>query len=235
MGNGDRGAVKIPTHIAIIMDGNGRWAKKRHLPRILGHRKGVERVREIVRVSGEIGLPYLTLYTFSSENWQRPRKEVSDLMKMLERLVRDEESELAKNNVRLKAIGRLSDLPPGVRDKLSLSIDHLSQNTGLTLTLALSYGGRAEILDGVKKALVATDNLTEQEFAGFLYDPDLPEPDLLIRTGGERRISNFLLWQIAYTELYFTEALWPDFGKKELLAAIDDFGARERRFGRVKE
>jgi undecaprenyl diphosphate synthase len=229
--------MTLPRHIAIIMDGNGRWAKKRHLPRILGHRKGVERVREIVRASGEIGIRYLTLYTFSSENWQRPKKEVGDLMKLLERLVADEEPELMKNNVRLNAIGRLSDLPAGVFEKLNRSIDHLHTNTGLVLTLALSYGGRGEIVDSLKKICASGKcaTLTDKEFVEFLYDPALPDPDLLIRTGGERRISNFLLWQLAYTELYFTETLWPDFGKRELVSAIEDFAQRERRFGRVKE
>ncbi len=226
-----------PRHIAIIMDGNGRWAKKRRLPRIFGHRKGVERVREIVRACGEIGIRYLTLFTFSSENWQRPKNEVTELMKMLGRLVRDEEPELMKNNVRLRAIGRISDLPHGVVEKLNTTIERLSNNTGLVLTLALSYGGRNEIIDALKKVVESgrSETITEHELNQFLYDPDLPDPDLLIRTGGEQRISNFLLWQLAYTELYFTETLWPDFGKKQLVAALEDFNQRERRFGRVKE
>lgn len=229
--------MTIPTHIAIIMDGNGRWAKKQRLPRIFGHRKGVERVREIVRACGEIGVRYLTLFTFSSENWQRPKKEVDELMKMLEQLIQDEEPELAKNNVQLRAIGRLSDLPSGVIGMLNQTIERLSKNTGLVLTLALSYGGRSEIIDGIKRILErgSSVGLTEANFKSFFYDPYLPDPDLLIRTGGEMRISNFLLWQLAYTELYFTETLWPDFDKKALLAAIEDFSQRERRFGRVKE
>jgi len=229
--------MTLPRHIAAIMDGNGRWAKKRRLPRVFGHRQGVERVREIVRACGEIGIPYLTLFTFSSENWQRPKNEVSELMKMLGRLIRNEEPELLKNNVRLRAIGRISDLPQRVVDQLNATIERLSKNTGLVLTLALSYGGRNEIIDGIKKIVESgrVDMPTEDGFNKFLYDPDLPDPDLLIRTGGEQRISNFLLWQLAYTELYFTETLWPDFSKKHLLAALEDFNRRERRFGRVKE
>jgi len=232
----------LPRHVAVIMDGNGRWARRRMLPRIVGHREGVKRVREIVRSCGELGISYLTLYTFSTENWNRPKAEVNELMKMLERLLRGEIEELNKNNVRFEAIGRIEGLPEKVQDGVRTMRDRLSQNTGLVLVLALNYGGRQEIADMAKKAAQAalkgeadTDSINEETLGSFQYLPELPDPDLLIRTGVEKRISNFLLWQSAYTELYFTDVLWPDFTREELMKALQDYAARERRFGRVKE
>ncbi len=228
--------VKIPTHIAIIMDGNGRWAKKRGLPRYWGHRKGVEAVRTTVRACGEFGVKYLTLYVFSSENWQRPASEVNKLMQLLQELLVKEEPELNKNNVRVKAIGQLDRLPDKVRKNLEYLINKTQNNTGLVLVLALSYGSRTEIADAIKRIPIEDiKNLTSEDLRQYLYAPEIPDPDLLIRTGGEIRLSNFLLWQSAYTELYFTDVLWPDFDKKELWQAIQDFSKRKRRFGRVPE
>jgi undecaprenyl diphosphate synthase len=218
------------------MDGNGRWAKKRGLPRFFGHRKGVDSVRKIVRASAEFGIKYLTLYVFSSENWERPQSEINKLMKLLEQLLIKEEPELNKNNVRVRAIGQIERLPQKVQDSLNYMINKTKDNTGLVLVLALSYGGRNEIIDAIKKIAREKKDfavLTSEEFRNYLYDSLLPDPDLLIRTAGEMRISNYLLWQSAYTEFYFTEVLWPDFDKKELLAAIEDYSQRKRRFGKV--
>jgi len=229
-------------HVAIIMDGNGRWARKRGLPRVIGHRQGVESVRAMVKTSTNIGLKYLTLYTFSTENWQRPAEEVRTLMNMLEEMLERETPELNENNVRINAIGRLDALSENARRALKESLDTTKNNTGLVLTLCLNYGSRGEIVDAVKKIIeedrgshIDLASFDEGKFAAFLYDPSLPEPDLMIRTGAENRerISNFLLWQIAYTEIYFTKILWPDFREKEFLAAIDSFKQRERLFGRV--
>ncbi|MEO0092250.1 MAG: isoprenyl transferase [candidate division WOR-3 bacterium] len=229
-------SIKIPDHIAIIMDGNGRWAKKRGLPRYFGHRKGVEAVRTTVRACAEFGVKYLTLYVFSSENWQRPASEVNKLMQLLQELLIKEEPELNKNNVKVKAIGQIERLPAKVRENLNYLIDKTQNNTGLVLVLALSYGSRSEIVDAIKKIPIKEiKNLTSEDLRQYLYDPEIPDPDLLIRTGGEIRLSNFLLWQSAYTELYFTDVLWPDFNKKELWKAIEDFSKRKRRFGRVSE
>lgn len=232
--------MKIPRHVAIIMDGNGRWAKQRGLPRIFGHRAGIESVRDVVRTCSEIGVEYLTLYTFSSENWRRPPDEVKSLMFMLKRMLRREVDDLSRRNVRMRAIGRVDQLPDDVREELGRAIEKTKDNNGLKLYLALSYSGRAEIIDAFKKiyALInqgkmSIDDLSEENFPKFLYDPELPDPDLLIRTSGEMRISNFLLWQIAYTEIYITPTLWPDFRKDELLKAIEDYGHRERRFGGI--
>ena len=228
--------MTVPRHIACIMDGNGRWARQRGLPRAFGHREGVKALKEIVQVCGEIGVRYLTVYTFSTENWQRPRKEVDVLMKLLVQSVDEQRADLMKNQVRVRAIGRLADLPEATRTKLEALITETAHNSGLVLTLAMSYGGRAEILDACRKALAQGRAPTsESDFAALLYDPALPDPDLLIRTGAEQRISNFLLWQLAYTELYFTETLWPDFRRPQLMAAIEDFSRRQRRFGRVEE
>ncbi|MCX7784860.1 MAG: isoprenyl transferase [candidate division WOR-3 bacterium] len=229
-------SIKIPSHIAIIMDGNGRWAKKRGLPRYFGHRKGVEAVRTTVKACAEFGIKYLTLYVFSSENWERPASEVNKLMQLLQELLVKEEPELNKNNVKVKAIGQLDRLPTEVRKNLDYLINKTQNNTGLVLVLALSYGSRAEIADAIRK-IPANEikNLTSDNFRQYLYDTELPDPDLLIRTGGEKRLSNFLLWQSAYTELYFTDVLWPDFNKKELWKAIEDFSKRKRRFGRISE
>ena len=231
---------KIPKHIAIIMDGNGRWARKRGLPRMVGHKAGVESVREIVRVCGELGVEYLTLYTFSTENWQRPEGEVRFLMDMLKDLLIREVPELNRNNVRLNVIGRLDILPDDIRERIDWAIHTLSQNTGLKLILAISYGGRAEIVDAIRRIVkegVSVDRIDEESLRKYFYDPKLPDPDLLIRTGarGRIRISNFLIYQSAYAELYFTETLWPDFRKEELIKAIEDYTRRERRFGRVLE
>jgi len=198
----------------------------------MGHYQGVERVRDITRKCGELGVKYLTLYTFSTENWQRPEEEVREIMSLLTKVIRREEKELMENNVKLKVIGRIKDLPKEPRRALRELIRKTSNNTGLVLTLALSYGGRQEIIDAVKK--IRGKRVSIKNFKNYLYDPDLPDPDLLIRTGGEMRISNFLLWQIAYSELYFTKTLWPDFSKEELLKAIKDYSSRERRFGRVR-
>jgi len=230
----------LPRHIAIIMDGNGRWARERSLPRIFGHRAGIESVREIVRACGEVGIGVLTLYVFSVENWERPRGEVRGLMTMLKELLRKEVRELDKNNVRLMSIGRRELLPKVVQEELERAIAALKDNTGLLLNLALSYGGRAEIVEAArrigeeaKQGTLDLKRLDEKVFAEHLFAPDLPDPDLLIRTAGEMRVSNFLLWQIAYAELYITDVLWPDFRRPNLLKAIEDYQKRERRFGKV--
>ena len=230
----------IPRHVAIIMDGNGRWAQQRKLPRIEGHRAGAESVRTIVRASGELGIEYLTLYAFSIENWNRPKMEVSALMHLLEFYLKQEIPELNKNNVRLAAIGRIHELPDGAQKQLAKSIDALSKNTGLTLVLSLSYGGRAEIVDAVraiaremKAGRLDAADIDEKVIAQHLYTRAIPDPDLLIRTSGEMRVSNFLLWQISYAEIYVTETLWPEFRKPELVKALEDYGQRQRRFGRV--
>jgi undecaprenyl diphosphate synthase len=222
------------------MDGNGRWARERGLPRIFGHRAGIESVREIVRACGEVGIEALTLFVFSVENWERPREEVRGLMGMLRELLRKEVRELDKKNVRLMSIGRRDLLPKVVQEELARAIKALEKNTGLVLNLALSYGGRAEIVEAArrigeeaKEGRLDPAKLDEKTFAKRLYAPELPDPDLLIRTAGEMRISNFLLWQIAYAELYVTDVLWPDFRRPNLLTAIEDYQKRERRFGRV--
>ena len=233
-------ANNIPRHVAIIMDGNGRWAKQRGLPRIEGHRAGSESVREIVRACGELGIEYLTLFAFSSENWSRPRPEVRALMHLLEFYLKQEIPELDKNNVRLRAIGRLHELPGSAQKQLQTSIATLNKNTGLTLVLALSYGGRAEIVDAarslardVKTGAIQVADIDETSLSQRLYTAGMPDPDLLVRTSGELRISNFLLWQISYAEVYVTETLWPDFRKEELVKALENYGKRQRRFGRV--
>ncbi len=229
---------KIPTHIAIIMDGNGRWAKERNLPRYFGHKAGVEAVREVVRGCARLGIKYLTLFVFSTENWERPKSEVNALMQLLKKLLKSEAKELYENNVRVKAIGQIEKLPKEVKENLEELINLTKDNNGLTLVLALSYGGRQEIVEAVKKILkikMEPEKLDEKEFRKFLYDPEIPDPDLLIRTGGELRISNFLLFQSAYTEFYFTPTLWPDFREKELILAIEDYQKRKRKFGRVLE
>jgi undecaprenyl diphosphate synthase len=231
-------AEGLPRHIAVIMDGNGRWAKKRHRPRIVGHHAGAEPVRKCVRTCAKLGLTHLTLYTFSIENWARPKTEVIGLMAFLEEVLRREILELDQNNVRLNAIGRLDALPAATRRTVDRSIEALSKNTGLVLTLCLSYGGRAEIVDAarrlseqVKSGELASADIDEDLFRTALYDPSIPDPDLLIRTSGELRVSNFLLWEIAYSEIWVTETLWPDFTEVHLLDAIDDYMKRERRYG----
>jgi undecaprenyl diphosphate synthase len=230
----------IPRHVAVIMDGNGRWARERGLPRIEGHRQGVESVRDVVKTAGQIGVGYLTLYAFSAENWSRPRHEVGALMRLLEKYLRDEIDELNENNVRLEAIGCLKDLPERVQKQLQKTKQATAQNDGLVLVLALSYGSRREITDAVRDvARLAKDgkinpsDINETLIANHLYTRAYPDPDLLIRTSGEMRISNFLLWQISYAELVVAPSLWPDFRKEQFLRAIEEYGKRDRRFGGI--
>jgi len=226
--------LKIPKHIAIIMDGNGRWASERNLPRIIGHKVGSESVREIIRVCLELGIEYLTLYSFSTENWQRPKEEIKGLMELLKFLLKNEVDELIKRGVSIRAIGKLDYLPNDVKDELFKAIEKTKNNNKLKLYLALSYGGRQEILDAVNKIIKSKlKSIDEENFRNFLYDPTLPDPDLLIRTSGEYRISNFLLWQISYSELYFTKTLWPEFRREEFIKAIEDYSKRKRKFGKV--
>jgi undecaprenyl diphosphate synthase len=232
--------ASLPRHIAIIMDGNGRWAKQRGLARIEGHRQGAESARNVVRAAGELGIKYLTLYAFSVENWNRPKDEVDTLMKYLVHYLKTETSELNKNNVRLEVIGQIYRLPQNVQEPLNKSIQTLSKNNGLTLVMALSYGGRTEIVDAVrgiaekvKRGKLDPADINEQVFAQHLYTRNVPDPDLLIRTSGEMRISNFLLWQISYAELVITPTLWPDFRKPQFFAALEEYARRHRRFGGV--
>ncbi len=231
---------KLPVHVAIIMDGNGRWAQKRGLPRTAGHRAGVKTVKKIVRIAGDIGLKYLTLFTFSTENWSRPKSEVSALMKLLGDTTRRELAELLENNVKLISTGEIEKLPTERREILLDAIKRTDANTGLVLNLALNYSGRHEIILAVRRisrevanGRIKPELIDEALFADFLQTVGLPDPDLLIRTSGEMRISNFLLWQTAYTELYVTDILWPDFSEDDFLEAILDFQKRERRFGKV--
>ena len=233
---------KLPRHIAIIMDGNGRWAKKKSLNRISGHIKGVNAVREVVTACRELGIKVLTLYAFSIENWRRPAEEVNALMGLLKEYLQKECEEMVQNNIRLNAIGRIEDLPLDVQTTLQETKKKTEHCDRMILNLALSYGGRSEILHAVQgmlsdlqKGKVELEEITIQRFPEYLWTHGIPDPDLLIRTSGEYRISNFLLWQIAYTELYVTETLWPDFDRKELLKAIADYQSRERRFGLTSE
>jgi undecaprenyl diphosphate synthase len=225
-------ARPVPRHVAIIMDGNGRWAEARGLPRVLGHREGSEAVRAVTRASRRIGVQALTLYAFSAENWQRPDQEVDALMSLLAEFLESERAEMMRNGIRLNAIGELDRLPDDVREKLASVRAETAANAGMTLTLALSYGGRQEIVQAARRAASAKGGALEAEdLEAALWTRGLPELDLLIRTSGERRISNFLLWQCAYSELHFSEVLWPDFRDRELFLAIEDFQRRERRFG----
>ncbi len=231
----------IPRHVAIIMDGNGRWAKARGVPRLLGHHAGREAVRDTVQGAVALGIEVLTLYTFSTENWERPKTEVQGLMSFLKRVLREEMKELHRQNVRLRVIGRARDLSPDVRDVIDAATAKLADNNGLLLCLAISYSGRAEILEAVRRLAAEAGSrpvtplkVDEKTFEAHLMTAGLPDPDLLIRTSGERRISNFLLWQLAYTELVFDDALWPDFRRKNLFKAVADFQGRDRRFGRVE-
>ncbi len=233
---------KLPGHIAIIMDGNGRWAKQRGNQRVFGHQHAVKAVRETVEAAAELGIKYLTLYAFSTENWNRPRSEVNALMSLLVKTLHEETKTLTKNNISLQAIGDLDDLPKKVKGNLGKCINITAGNTGLKLVLALSYSGRWEIYDAVvklarkvKEGQVNPDDITQEYLAEMLQTRDMPDPELLIRTSGEFRISNFLLWQIAYTELFFTEKLWPDFTREDLYSAILDYQTRERRFGMISE
>ena len=228
----------LPAHVAIIMDGNGRWAKQRHLPRVEGHRQGVESVRAVVRAAGEIGLKYLTLYAFSVENWNRPKDEVDTLMTYLARYLKNEIGELNRNNVRLEAIGQIYRLPEFVQEQLRKTKAALSRNNGLTLILALSYGGRTELVEAmrgiaekVKTGTIEPAEINEEVIAQHLYTRHWPDPELLIRTSGELRISNFLLWQISYAELVVTPTLWPDYRKAQFYEALEEYTRRHRRFG----
>ena len=233
-------STNIPAHIAIIMDGNGRWAKQRGLSRIKGHYAGVETIRDIINTSAEIGIKYLTLFAFSVENWARPRLEINQLMKLLERYLQKEKKTFLKNNIRFNTIGDLSALPRSVQKIIKQIMRETASLSGLTLTLALNYSGRSEIVAAVKRltqdiqdGTFSQDDVSEQTFSRYLYTSGIPDPDLLIRTSGEMRISNFLLWQISYSELWITPVLWPDFRKEQLTKAILEFQKRERRFGKV--
>ena len=233
---------QLPGHVAVIMDGNGRWAKKRGLPRIEGHRAGIETVRRIVRFSGEIGLGYMTLYTFSSENWSRPPVEIRGLMELLAETLEKEVPELHKNHVRLRTIGDISILPQRSRNALRNAIEETSGNNGLTLILALNYGGRDELVMALKKIAqqvqngeLKPDDISARTIDSSLYTAGIPDPDLLIRTSGEYRLSNFLLWQLAYTELWITDVMWPDFSESDFLDALESYGTRERRFGKTSQ
>ena len=225
----------LPAHIAIIMDGNGRWAASRGMPRVAGHRAGIDAVRATVEGSAELGISVLTLYAFSVENWKRPQAEVTTLMSLLKEYVNKEIDSIHRNNIRFRTIGRTSELDDSVQRELEKAISRTAGNTGMIFNVALNYGGRAEIVDAVNQLLEAPGRsksaVTEADFSKYLYTAGLPDPDLLIRTSGEMRISNFLLWQIAYAEIYVTEALWPDFSKKDLYEAIIAFQKRERRYG----
>ena len=232
--------ANVPTHVAVIMDGNGRWAKQRHLPRVEGHRNGVESVRAIVRAAGEVGVKFLTLYAFSVENWNRPQAEVDTLMKYLARFLKGEIGELNRNNVRLEVIGQIYRLPEFVQEQLKKTQAALAKNNGLTLILALSYGGRTEIVEAVrdiaakaKAGKLEPAEINERVLAEHLYTRHFPDPDLLIRTSGEMRVSNFLLWQISYAELVITPTFWPDFKKAQFFAALEEYAKRHRRFGGI--
>jgi undecaprenyl diphosphate synthase len=228
----------LPRHVAIIMDGNGRWAERRGLSRVEGHHAGLESVRAVVRAAHELGVRVLTLYAFSSENWNRPKAEVDALMTLLERYIDSEIDEVDRNGIRVRVMGRLEEVPARVREKLAQAVERTRANDEMTLCFALSYGGRQEIVDAaralaraVEAGKLSADAIDEKAFAARLYQPDLPDPDLLIRTGAERRVSNFLLWQIAYAEIWVTDVMWPDFRKGHLVDALLDFQGRERRFG----
>ena len=236
----DLDTTNLPAHIAIIMDGNGRWAKKRLLNRINGHEKGSDTVRTMVRTCRELGISYLTLYAFSTENWQRPKTEVDALMTLLKKFVHSEQKEMIERDIRLRVIGQIDRLPAKVQEALHTTMDATKDNTSMTLILALSYGGRAEITrmvqevgQKIKHGEIDLNAINDDLIADHLYTRDIPDPDLLIRTSGEMRISNFLLWQIAYAEIFVTPTLWPDFSRDELLKILKDYQNRERRFGRV--
>jgi undecaprenyl diphosphate synthase len=229
---------RLPRHVAIIMDGNGRWAKQRNYPRILGHKAGIQSVRRVVEAAAQLGIEILTLYAFSVENWKRPRPEVEGLWRLLKYYLRREVPNLTQNNVRLGTLGRIEALPISAQRELEISVERLSKNTGMLLNLAINYGGRTELVDAVNSILrdpqlrrLDSLEVTEEILERHLYTAGSPDPDLLIRTSGEMRVSNFLLWQIAYAELYVTETLWPDFGRTELLQAVLEYQSRDRRFG----
>ena len=227
---------RLPAHVAVIMDGNGRWAAQRHLPRVEGHRAGIDAVRDTVETAARLGIQVLTLYAFSIENWKRPPTEVSTLMLLLKRYLRSELNTLLRNNIRFRVIGRMEELAPDIQDELRVAIERTAGNGGMLFNIALNYGGRAEIVDAARRAIAAgmrPEDLTEERFAGLLYTAGQPDPDLLIRTSGEMRVSNYLLWQIAYAEIYVTETLWPDFRRRHLLEAVVAYQKRERRYGGI--
>jgi undecaprenyl diphosphate synthase len=228
---------RLPAHVAVIMDGNGRWAAQRHLPRVEGHRAGIDSVRDVVETSARLGIGVLTLYAFSVENWKRPRAEINVLMMLLKRYIRSEIGTLLENNIRFRVIGRPEELAPDVQEELEIGVRRTAENTGMQFNIALNYGGRAEIVDAARRALaagVSPDDLDERRFGEFLYTAGQPDPDLLIRTSGEMRVSNFLLWQIAYSEIWVTETLWPDFRRRDLLEAVVAYQKRDRRYGGIK-
>ena len=227
---------RLPRHVAVIMDGNGRWAAQRHLPRVEGHRAGIDSVRDVVEGSARLGIQVLTLYAFSVENWKRPVTEVSTLMSLLKRYLRLELNTLLRNNIRFRVIGRDEELASDIRAELKAAEAKTASNTGMLFNIALNYGGRAEIVEAARRLLAAQirpEELDEQRFAGFLYTAGQPDPDLLIRTSGEMRVSNFLLWQIAYAEIWVTDTLWPDFRKRDLLEAVLAYQKRDRRYGGI--
>lgn len=234
--------ANLPRHVAVIMDGNGRWAKRKGAMRIFGHRNAVQAVRDVTEACGELGISYLTLYAFSTENWSRPKEEIEGLMELLVNTLKQEIDRLMENHVRLSTIGELSDLPPDCQENLKWAIAQTRNNTGLTLNIALSYSGRWEILQAVKglardvkSGKIDEKDISDRLFENYLQTPGIPDPELLIRTSGEMRVSNFLLWQIAYTELYITPTLWPDFRKEHLFEAVWSYQQRERRFGKTSE
>lgn len=233
--------MNIPEHVAIIMDGNGRWAKERGMVRVQGHNAGMKSLKEIVRTAGEAGVKYLTVYAFSTENWKRPQDEVSGIFKLVVKYMKLELNELHANNVRVNLIGDWHALPEDARSSLEFALEKTKNNTGMVFTIALNYGGRAEILKAVReiaekaaKGLINAEDITEECLSASLYTGDMPDPDLIIRTGGEYRLSNFLTWQSAYSELYVTDVYWPDFTGEEFLKALDVYGGRERRYGGLK-
>jgi undecaprenyl diphosphate synthase len=237
---GGKALPDLPVHVAVIMDGNGRWARKRGLPRLAGHRAGVRAVKRMVTACGELGIGYLTIYAFSVENWMRPKAEVRGLMRLLGESVIKEIDELDAKGVKVVVSGRLEDIEPAARRLLMDGVARTAGNRGLVLNLALSYGGRAELVDAFRamagdlsRGRLKTDEIGEDTVGRYLYHPEIPDPDLIIRTSGEHRLSNFLIWESAYSEMYFTRVLWPDFDRKELLAALEDYRGRERRFGRL--
>jgi undecaprenyl diphosphate synthase len=230
-------AFSLPAHVAIIMDGNGRWARRRGLPRVAGHRAGAEALRRSVKACAELGIKYLTVYAFSTENWRRPKEEVGFLMQLLSQAIDGEIDELDRRNVRVRFLGRIEELSQELQDKIARAMEKTTKNSGLNLSIMLNYGGRAEILDAVNGLLKQKKGgvVTEEEISNALYTHALPDPDLLIRTASEMRVSNFLLWQIAYAELYVTKTLWPDFGKQHLIDAVKEYGRRVRKFGKTEE
>ena len=224
----------LPTHIGIIMDGNGRWAESQKMERIAGHIQGVETVKEIVESCAKLGIPYLTVYTFSKENWNRPKQEVDSLMSLLSSSLKSELEKLNRNNIVFQIVGKIEEMPSNLQELIMDTINSTKNNTGLTLALALSYGGRQEIVDATNKMLAANiKHINEDIFQEHLYAPKTPDPDLIIRTGGENRLSNFLLWQSAYSEIHISEKNWPEFGEDDLTSALNDFSSRTRKYGKV--